>query len=91
MDVKKSELKRIKYVIVMNWQRNKSYMILQSIHTERIGGPFQAVFAPESYYNFDNTSRLVTIPHRDIRLLWMGRSTLACMWWNSNFICSGTF
>lgn len=35
----------------MNWQRNKSYMILQSIHTERIGGPFQAVFAPESYYN----------------------------------------
>lgn len=39
----------------MNWQRNRSYMILQSIHTERIGGPFQAVFAPESYYNFDNT------------------------------------
>lgn len=35
----------------MNWQRNRSYMILQSIHTERIGGAFQAVFAPESYYN----------------------------------------
>lgn len=51
----------------MNWQRNRSYMILQSIHTERIGGPFQAVFAPESYYNFDNTNRLFPIPHRDIR------------------------
>lgn len=74
----------------MNWQRNRSYMILQSIHIERIGGPFPAVFAPESYYNFDNT-RLFTIPHRDIRQLGMGRSTLACIWWNSNFICNRTF
>lgn len=75
----------------MNWQRNRSYMISQSIHTERIGGPFQAVFAPESYYNFDNTNRRFPIPHRDIRRPGMGRSTLACIWWNSKFICSGTF